>query len=101
MMFVEGKEANVRDWVDVVHGLRYKDYQLVVGPGNGTGKDHNVVETGKEKKTTDLGEVAEVAEVAEVGELREVESVKEMGAIMDSKGLRDWWRVGMGFVKGE
>lgn len=95
MMFVEGKEANVKDWVDVVHGLRYKDYQLVVGPEDGTGKDQDVIKTGKETKTMDQGEVAEA------GELREVDSVKEMGAIMDAKGLRNWWRVGMGFVKGE
>lgn len=75
VMFVqgEGKDA-VQAWVDAVHELRYKDYQLVAPPV-----------------------AAAKTVVKQEPRLEEVGTVKEMGATMDNAGLREWWRKAMGF----
>ena len=66
-----------QDWVDVVHGLRYKDYQLVA-PTASTSTDCHFDE-------------------AKMGVLAEVETVKQFAAEMERKGLLKWWRKAMGF----
>ena len=79
VMYIESRKAeNVQKWVDTVHGLRYKDYQLV----------------------SPTAVVADRAiTTAEDGfEFDEVETVKEFGAKMQEKGILDWWRRAMGYV---
>ena len=77
VMFVQGDgKDTVQAWVDVVHGLRYKDYQLAAPP------------------------VAAKTVVRQEPRLEEVETVKEMGAILEGAGLREWWRKAMGFSQG-
>jgi hypothetical protein len=83
IMYCQGPESGVRDWVSTVQRLRYKDFQLVKkpaakmseGPGNGAAVSY--------------------------GRLEEVESVKEFGERMEGFGVRDWWRKGMGYVANE
>lgn len=76
VMFVQGdgKDA-VQAWVDAVHELRYKEYQLAAPVAMAAAK----------------------TVVKQEPKLEEVATVKEMGAIMDSAGLREWWRKAMGF----
>ena len=74
VMYVQGggKDA-VQAWVDVVHELRYKDYQLAAPV------------------------VAAKTSVKQEPCLEEVATVKEMGARMEHAGLKEWWRKAMGF----
>ncbi|KAF2465987.1 uncharacterized protein BDR25DRAFT_328371 [Lindgomyces ingoldianus] len=83
IMYCEGHESGVKDWVSIVQGLRYKDFQLVqkVAPLHIDGRDKGV----KEQQT-------------EYGKLQEVGSVKEFGARMEELGVWEWWRKGMGYV---
>lgn len=79
MMYVESKnEQNAQAWTNVVHSLRYKDYQLVA-------------------PTSRASETATPS--AESGNLKEVGTVKEFAAEMELKGLLPWWRISMGFVR--
>lgn len=80
IMYCQGSEHGVRDWVSTVQRLRYKDYQLARKP------------MPKSHETT----FAE-AKVA-YGKLEEVDSVKEFGATMQSLGVWGWWRKGMGYA---
>lgn len=78
VMYVESRNKDsVKKWVDTVHELRYKDYQLVsptaVLPGRAAGAD-------------------------DLFAFQEVESVKEFGAKMEEKGILEWWRKAMGYV---
>jgi hypothetical protein len=87
VMYVEGSSYEaVQDWVNIVHGLRYKDYELAVGVQSMDGQ-------APEKPGQNCGSEARP------GELAEVHSVKDMGAWMEERGLSDWWRAGMGFTK--
>jgi hypothetical protein len=80
VMFVQGDgEHEVQRWVNLVHDLRYKDYQLVAPVINAK---------------TNMGKPRSIGER---GLLEEVATVKEMGAMMDDAGLRGWWRKAMGF----
>lgn len=80
-MYVCGGDKNlVQAWVDKVHELRYKDYQLAAGV--------QTVTDGKQPTKS----------AVEIGILKEVETVKEMAAIMESTGQREWWRRAMGFT---
>ncbi|KAF4555118.1 Hypothetical protein D9617_3g021890 [Elsinoe fawcettii] len=79
IMYVEGQEHGVRSWVDTVHKLRYKDYQLAVKPGP--------VEIG----------VVQASNPALYGTLHEFETVKSFSEEMRVRGLLDWWRKGMGY----
>lgn len=80
VMFVQGEERlPVQKWVDAVHELRYKDYQLAA----------SVVDA---KTSSD-----QIQPVGDHGLLEEVATVKEMGARMDDAGLTKWWRKAMGF----
>ncbi|KIW98726.1 uncharacterized protein Z519_00389 [Cladophialophora bantiana CBS 173.52] len=85
VMYVRGSErSNVRKWVDTVHDLRYKDYQLaapvhaILSEFDGDGPQQ---------------------EDAKVGCLEEVATVKEMATHMEARGLQSWWRIAMGFIQ--
>lgn len=79
-MYCQGVETGVRDWVVNVQRLRYKDFQLVKKP---TEKEPG----GKEPKSG-----------ITYGKLEEVDTVKGFGAKMESLGVWEWWRKGMGYV---
>lgn len=78
VMFVEGKDqASVQQWVDTVHALRYKDYHLV--------------------SPVAKSDMLSTSGTLKLGSLDEISTVKEMGALMEQKGLHQWWRIAMGF----
>lgn len=78
VMYVESRlEKDAQDWVDTVHSLRYKDYQLVAPTSRAMGK---------------------VVPSVDFGTLEEVDTVKEFAAKMEAKGLLLWWRTSMGFI---
>lgn len=80
LMYIESDQENaVQAWVDTVHGLRYKDYQLAAP-------------VSKTKTHAKLNESQ--------GILEEVDTVKEFAAEMDKKGILLWWRKAMGFTSG-
>jgi hypothetical protein len=80
VMYVESRRLeDVKKWVETVHDLRYKDYQLVSPPGVVPGRT--------------LVKAAE-----EIFDFEEVSSVKDFGAKMEEKGITDWWRRAMGYV---
>jgi hypothetical protein len=80
IMYCQGSESGVREWVANVQRLRYKDFQLV-------------------KKTAERElEAVESKDSVTYGKLEEAESVKEFGARMEALGVWGWWRKGMGFV---
>ena len=81
IMYCQGSESGVRDWVSTVQRLRYKDYQLEKKPAS---------------KELDAAGSHEISIV--YGKLEEAESVKEFGARMEALGVWQWWRKGMGFV---
>jgi hypothetical protein len=82
VMYVQASEREVvQKWVDTVHDLRYKDYQLAA-------------------PVMDAKTATESARgLGETGILEEVANVKDMRARMDSAGLSDWWRKAMGFSR--
>jgi len=78
-MYVESSKAeNVQKWVDTVHGLRYKDYQLVSSTAILAGKPFRPAK--------------------ESFGFEEVDTVKEFSARMEQKGILDWWRKAMGYI---
>jgi hypothetical protein len=77
IMYCEGTESGVKDWVSTVQRLRYKDFQLAIKPGQ---------KTSATESANDLGK------------LEEVDHVKEFGVRMEALGVRSWWRKGMGYV---
>ncbi|KAF2220580.1 hypothetical protein BDZ85DRAFT_266823 [Elsinoe ampelina] len=79
IMYVEGPEQGVRSWIDTVHGLRYKDYQLAIKPAEVV---HNNEARPPERNLSSL---------------REVDTVKEFSVEMKRRGLFSWWRKGMGY----
>lgn len=82
-MYVQGNDrSEVQKWVDTVHGLRYKDYQLVAPVD-----------------VTPEVQVPQQQPDPTLGILKEVDTVKEMAAAMEARGLQKWWRVAMGFVR--
>lgn len=81
-MYVHGQSLdNVQCWVDVVHDLRYKDYQLIVP-----------AEKVSEGCLGDAGNGA-------WGVVEEVEAVRDMAAVMEKRGLLGWWKRAMGFER--
>ena len=84
IMYCQGSESGVRDWVSTVQRLRYKDFQLVTKPA---------------EKKTEGNSGTEAA--AAYGKLEEAESVKDFGAHMESFGVWNWWRRGMGYTSDE
>ncbi|KAF2829997.1 hypothetical protein CC86DRAFT_178453 [Ophiobolus disseminans] len=81
IMYCQGTESGVKDWVSVVHRLRYKDFQLVKKPA---------------AKELDRKGTAE--QHVPYGKVEEAESVKDFGAKMEDMGVWVWWRKGMGYV---
>lgn len=78
IMYVEAKDMDTaQKWVNIVHGLRYKDYHLAA-----TVNEAKIPEHSQGTPST----------------LDEVETVKEFAALMDRKELTPWWRVAMGFA---
>lgn len=83
VMLCEGKEPDVRSWVDTVKNLRYKDYQLL----------------GREAVDSDA---AGLAGIIGHGNVREVEKLKAFGTLLAAdEGLLVWWKKNMGFGSGE
>ncbi|KAK7178739.1 hypothetical protein DPSP01_003459 [Paraphaeosphaeria sporulosa] len=78
IMYCQGTESGVRDWVSTVQRLRYKDFQLVKKPSE-------KLQEGPEGPVT-------------YGKAEEVESVKDFGAKIQELGIWTWWRKGMGYV---
>ncbi|MCJ1319790.1 hypothetical protein MMC15_005126 [Xylographa vitiligo] len=70
LMYVEGKEEGVKEWVGVVQRLRYKDYQLAARPAG--------IEGQESRKAESKG-----------AGLHEVPAVKDFGLRMDEKGIRN------------
>ncbi|TIA38391.1 hypothetical protein D6C78_04050 [Aureobasidium pullulans] len=83
IMYVEGEEKGVRHWVDTVHNLRYKDYQLVARPA---AIQH-------ENQPTKDSEVRPG--------LYETETVSDFGKQLQDRGVYAWWRKAMGYAKDE
>jgi hypothetical protein len=81
IMYCQGTEAGVRDWVSSVQRLRYKDFQLVRKAAEKQVEGVNATE-----KSVDYGQ------------LEEAESVKDFGAQMQELRVWSWWRKGMGYV---
>jgi hypothetical protein len=84
IMYCQGTESGVKDWVSTVQRLRYKDFQLAKKPAAKEVDD----------KTSQEQHVP-------YGKLEEVDSVKEYGAKMEVLGVRGWWRIGMGYTSEE
>ena len=77
VMYVESRRlGDLNKWVETVHDLRYKDYQLVSPPGEVPGRPL----------------------VEEIFDFDEVGSVKDFGARMEEKGVLEWWRRAIGYV---
>ncbi|KAJ4336722.1 hypothetical protein N0V95_008537 [Ascochyta clinopodiicola] len=83
IMYCQGSEPGVRDWLGDVQRLRYKDFQLVKKPA--------------EKLVEHQAANSNVP----YGKLEETDTVKEFGAHMESFGVWSWWRIGMGYQKDE
>lgn len=83
VMYCQGPEPGVRDWVANVQRLRYKDFQLVKKPA--------------EMRVE--GQARNVDDKVPYGKLEEMDTVKEFGAQMENFGVWNWWRVGMGYQK--
>lgn len=86
IMYCEGTETGVKEWVATVQRLRYKDFQLATKPA--TKHSH-----GEKRQQIDDGSIA-----AKYGKLEELESVKEYGSRMEELGIWGWWRKGMGYA---
>jgi hypothetical protein len=81
IMYCQGTESGVRDWVSSVQRLRYKDFQLVKKPA-----------------AKEVDDLKPKEQSVAYGKLEEVDSVKEYGAMMEGLGVRSWWRRGMGYI---
>jgi hypothetical protein len=81
VMYCQGTESGVRDWVATVQRLRYKDFQLAKKPA-----------------AKEVDDASFQEQRISYGKLEEVDSVKEYGAKMETLGVRIWWRRGMGYV---
>lgn len=77
IMYAEAsREEPLRDWVEAVQALRYKDYRCACKPAPFS--------------------LPEAPADVPVG-FREVASVADFGREMERRGLADWWRRGMGY----
>ncbi|KAL4748795.1 hypothetical protein BDW72DRAFT_195436 [Aspergillus terricola var. indicus] len=97
IMYIEAKDKDaVESWINVVRNLRYKDFQLVSRPACVMVEEELMKAEGKENNDAQRGGKAFLG----VG-LEEVESVKEFGNLMAQRGVWQWWRKGMGYVRGD
>ncbi|GAB7347000.1 hypothetical protein MBLNU459_g3149t2 [Dothideomycetes sp. NU459] len=78
IMYVEGEEKSVRNWVETVHNLRYKDYQLASRP--------TLLQPETLSRSVD----------GRRG-LYETATVKDFGSQMQDRGVYAWWRKAMGY----
>lgn len=85
MMYVEGVDEGVHEWVNVVQKLRYKDYQLASRPSHVLGENDGV-KTGNPERSQGLTEVA---------------TVKEFSEVMHQRQVFEWWRSAMGYTQGQ
>ncbi|KAH7116965.1 hypothetical protein B0J11DRAFT_105815 [Dendryphion nanum] len=83
IMYCEGDEAAVKDWVGTVQRLRYKDFQLAKKAAE------KQFESDAKRKDMDCN----------YGKLEEMDSVKVFGAKMEEIGVWNWWRNAMGYVQ--
>ncbi|KAG9571150.1 hypothetical protein KCU71_g665, partial [Aureobasidium melanogenum] len=81
IMYVEGEENGVKQWVESVHNLRYKDYQLVARPA---AVQH-------ENQPTKESQVRPG--------LYETDTVSDFGKQLQDRGVYAWWRKAMGYAK--
>ncbi|TLD20483.1 hypothetical protein PspLS_08689 [Pyricularia sp. CBS 133598] len=78
IMYAEAvEEESVREWVDAVQALRYKDFRCVFKPAPA------------------------VAENLSQAGFQEVGAVSEFAKEMERRGLGSWWRRGMGYESAE
>ncbi|KAK7510317.1 uncharacterized protein IWZ02DRAFT_35597 [Phyllosticta citriasiana] len=84
IMYCEGLEDGVSNWVSAVQRLRYKDFHLVTRPGP--------IQPEKEDKSKPAPRNVPIG-------LFEVATVKEFSDVMDQRGVLLWWKKGMGYVK--
>ncbi|KAK8208235.1 hypothetical protein IWZ01DRAFT_542802 [Phyllosticta capitalensis] len=84
IMYCEGLEDGVNNWVASVQRLRYKDFHLVTRPGP-------LQQEQEDKPKAAYRDVP-------VG-LFEVETVKGFSDVMSKRGVLQWWKRGMGYVK--
>ncbi|KAF2798501.1 hypothetical protein K505DRAFT_233113 [Melanomma pulvis-pyrius CBS 109.77] len=93
IMYCEGSESGVRDWVGTVQRLRYKDFQLVRKAAEKQVEDDNANATvnAERRKGGRAGRT-------DYGKLEEVDSVKDFGARMVELRILAWWRKGMGYA---
>ena len=75
IMYAEGAESNVQQWVAAVKNLRYKDFKLARRPAPITA-DWDITE-----------------------QFEEVNTVKEFATMMNDRCLLEWWRNGMGYTE--
>ena len=81
LMYVRGRSLeSVQSWVDIVHDLRYKEYRLVCPAARVP------------------GECCEDTREDSHGIVEEVETVRDMAAVMEKKGVLEWWKKAMGFM---
>lgn len=80
VMIVEGEEqGNVKEWVEVVKGLRYKFYDLLCF----------------EEVGDDQGRL-----LVKQGHVREFTEMKDMALFLESCGAKKWWMTKMEFLRG-
>ncbi|SMQ53483.1 unnamed protein product [Zymoseptoria tritici ST99CH_3D7] len=80
IMYVQGGQEGVENWVAAVKRLRYKDFQLAAHPASMDPKD-------VEKELSE-----------DAAGLFETDSVKYFASEMERRGVLDWWRKNMGFT---
>ncbi|KZP25957.1 hypothetical protein FIBSPDRAFT_855249 [Athelia psychrophila] len=89
LMYVEGSEDGVREWVAAVQGLRYKDYHLLRKPA-------------PLEESHDHGAAAgQNLEMASDEEFEEAESVARFATRIEKRGVLQWWRSAMGYRHGD
>jgi hypothetical protein len=90
LMYVASQdETRVSAWVEKARGLRYKDFQVLRAP-------MALPNYGVDKGASDGSENG-----AEQGwQWEEVAEVKDFGRLMGERGLWEWWREAMEYVKG-
>ncbi|KAJ8060453.1 hypothetical protein OCU04_010778 [Sclerotinia nivalis] len=79
VMLAEGEVGKAEEWLDVVKNLRYKNFELM------------------KKEEVDWRRLD-----VPIGKVKQLESLKDYGIeVGKDEILRKWWRLHMGFVKGE
>ncbi|KAM3417282.1 hypothetical protein BST61_g5538 [Cercospora zeina] len=79
IMYVEGRQAGVENWIGVVQRLRYKDFHHAAKPDEIRPEHHKL---GKPAGSTGL---------------HKAETVKEFAAEMQARGVLKWFRKSMGY----